>query len=44
VSEMSKMCYFSIKFSKIAKRWELFALIFDFADIKLRNFAKLCFF
>jgi len=32
---MSKMYYFSNKFSKIA---------FDFGDLKLRDLAKLCFF
>jgi len=42
------MHYFNNKFSKIAKRWELSApsapLIFTFGELKLRNFAKLCFF
>jgi len=34
---MSKMHYFSNKFSKIAK-------IFDCGDLKLRDMAKFCFF
>jgi len=44
---MSKMHYFSNKFSKIAKRWELSAprrpSTFDFGDLKLCDMAKLCF-
>jgi len=44
---MSKMHYFSDKFSKIAKRWVLSApqrpLIFDFGDLKLRDLVKLWF-
>jgi len=45
---MSKMRYFSNKFSKIAKRWELSvpraSLPFDIGDLKLRDLAKLwCF-
>jgi len=36
------MHYFSNKFSKIAKRWVLFApqhpLIFNFGELKLRNY------
>jgi len=45
---MSKMRYFSNKFSKISKRWELSApsasLPFDNSDLKLRDLAKLwCF-
>jgi len=42
------MHYFSNKFSKIAKRRGLSApqrpLIFNFGELKLRNFAKLCLF
>jgi len=40
---MSKMHYFSDKFSKIAKRWGLSApshLTFSIDDPKLRNLAK----
>jgi len=45
---MFKMRYFSNKFSKIAKRWELSApsasLPFDIGDLKLRHLVKLwCF-
>jgi len=42
------MHYFCSKFSKIAKRWKLFApqhsLIFDIVGLKLRDLAKLYFF
>jgi len=46
---MSKICYFNVKFSKIAKRWGLFAhscipLKPDFDDLKLRDLLKLRFF
>jgi len=50
---MPEMHSFSNKFSKIAKRWGLFALcplrpqrslIFDFVVLKLRDVAKFCFF
>jgi len=41
---MSKMHYFSNKFSKIAKHWELSApqrhLIFNIGDLKFRGLAK----
>jgi len=41
---MSKMHYFSNKFSIIAKRWWLFApqrlLIFNIGDLKFRDLAK----
>jgi len=45
--DMSKMHYFSNKFSKIAKRWGLSApspLTFDVGDLKLRDLTKLWFF
>jgi len=42
--DMSKMHYFSNIFSKIAKRWGLFApqhlLTFNIGDLKFRNLAK----
>jgi len=41
---MSKMHYFSNKFSKIAKRWGVFRpqrlLTFNIGDLKLRDLAK----
>jgi len=39
-SDMSKIHYFSNKFSKIVKRWEL---SFDFGDLNLRDLVKLFF-
>jgi len=47
---MSKIHYFSNKFSKIAKRWVLSVpsgqrpISFDVGDLKLRDLAKLWFF
>jgi len=45
---MSKMHYFSNKFSKIAKRWGLSVLSaplsFDIGGLSLCDLAKLCFF
>jgi len=45
---MSQIHHFCNNFSKIAKRWGLFApnasLTFNFDDLKLRYLTKLCFF
>jgi len=44
---MSKMHYFSHKFSKIAERWSFPPLqcrLFNFGDLELRDLAKLWFF
>jgi len=45
---MSKMHYFSNKFSKVAKRWGALRLqrpsTFNIGDLKFRDLAKLCFF
>jgi len=47
MSKNSKMHYFHIKFSNIAKRWGLSAprrfLIFDLGDLKLPDLTKLYF-
>jgi len=40
---MSKMYYFSNKFSNIAKRWGFPLFTFDIGDLKLRNFGHILF-